>query len=253
MQYSGKGGGGLPDWGKFILDKYTEAVQGLVKSDLPTDDEIISYILLVQSFAGSDVPSAPGFEPPHSWNLVYGVVDSYAVFNKPDSYPVSPPPSSAPSHMIDLLVPDLSIYYIQFPDDISQIPTELSPTCAWVRARVNLGLMARWKALYLLIGYDKVWSVLQNMRFLTNLPPDPEPLANLPPDRTKANGNWSVRELYNTVSEVLRTTGSVALAPCLSDLMLALDMIAKGKWSGPARGRLSRPACFRDCLARAAL
>ncbi len=140
---------------------------------------------------------------------------------------------------------------------------------SWVKARVVLGLMARWKALYILRGYDKSWYILQNLRILARQPPDPEPIL---PDGTKANGNWSVRELatiepLNQIIQTVAPQGTVVLGGIpvnvvvesdgisLNNLMLALDVIARGNWDGLAthESGLSRPVNFRDRLAAAAL
>jgi hypothetical protein len=62
----------------------------------------------------------------------------------------------------------------------------------WLQNNVLLGRMGRWKAIYLLNGYDQVWSMIQMLRFLTN--PDPRVLLATMPldqDHTIANGNWS--------------------------------------------------------------
>jgi len=84
--------------------------------------------------------------------------------------------------------------------------------------------MARWKALYLFRGYDKASSVLQILRTLAPLDVPDEEITL--PDGTKPSGDWSVRELYKTLDQVLQ--GSSPIWPAsgpgftLGDLMWAL-------------------------------
>ena len=103
---------------------------------------------------------------------------------------------------------------------------------AWVRSRVALGLMARWKALYLLRGYHKVWSVLQKLRVLANQNPDNEVIL---PDKTRANGDWSVRELYSVLGQMAGLNGIWLASDRLSlyNLMDAMNKIATNDWGFP--------------------
>lgn len=274
-------GQGLPAYTEWLKSQYQKAVsgpkaeskEGLVKSDLPTVEDIVGFAesysvipVVSPSLIGAlNWPTGEGIEDfpasyqrdlgeqktGHAWNCVYGVVNTCSVFPEPT------PISSAPSCIIDIYNTD-TIGGIQTNESIFR-----SLVCPWVRARVALGLMARWKALYLFLGYDAAWSVLQYLRKLTNQQPDDELTL---PDGTKANGDWSIRELFTTLNQVLEGSAPVwpdkvgrvkipSLNPLsLSNLMLALDMIAKGNWSGPAiETSLTRPVSFRDRLAAAAL
>ena len=96
---------------------------------------------------------------------------------------LSPVPSCSPSYIIDVLSTDtigaaaqtsarFNIYggltdggyvgYIEF------------VVYPWIQMKIILGLMARWKVLYLINGYDSVWSILQHLRILTKQPPPPQ-------------------------------------------------------------------------------
>jgi hypothetical protein len=119
--------------------------------------------------------------------------------------------------------------------------------------------MARWKALYLFNGYDKVWSTIQNLRVLSEQSLLPTP--TLAQDGTQANGNWSARELIARITINPVVLPLVAVKVSLLFLVSTLDVIAKGNWAGPQGGETnpsdwvvpSRPLGFRDRLAAAAV
>ncbi len=73
---------------------------------------------------------------------MYGVVNVYAVFQ-----PHTPIPSSLPSHILEIVNADTPLPISQYPPLQDSIGYLTSP---WIKARVTLGLMARWKALYML-------------------------------------------------------------------------------------------------------
>lgn len=241
LQDNGEIKGTLEYWGDFILGKYTEAIQGIVKSDLPTNFEVESYYDAV-SYVPSDILDPP--PPPYltSWNLVYGVIDLYAEFQQPVT-----PPSTAPSHIIDSFINRL-----QTGDPSGELGPVWQMRSELVRVSVLLGLMARWKTIYLLLGYDKVWSILQHLRALANRLPDNEPLL---PDGTKANGNWSIREIYDTILTVSPNLSPPGLSvPSLSYLIALFDWIAT--YPSMPTGEMppmTRPVSFRDSLTNAAL
>jgi hypothetical protein len=136
--------------------------------------------------------------------------------------------------------------------------------------------MARWKALYLYNGYDKVWSLLQTLQSLVT--PNPgivPPTMRLDQDGMIANAHWSARELCT----VLKVEGDVARFnglgtpedsllvnyPLPGDpgdkgysvfkLLRLLSWIGNGSWGGPGyftEGAL-RPISFRKELAAVAL
>ena len=65
----------------------------------------------------------------------------------------------------------------------------------WLAIKSILGSMARWKAIYLVNGYDKVWSILQHLAVIVpNSDQALPPAVVLDQDGTIASGNWSVRE-----------------------------------------------------------
>ena len=128
-----------------------------------------------------------------------------------------------------------------------------------MKLRLTLGVMARWKALYLFRGYDTVWSVLQQLRVLANEAPLLTPQL---PDGLLATGDWSIRELCNITKNVEAQSASTLPSVLTSDgkafsvlhLIQVLDEVAKGNWAGPATGNpLSMPASLRDRLAAVAV
>jgi hypothetical protein len=272
----------LAGWSEFLREKYDKAVLGLVKSDLPSASDIIGflnaqYLWMGPNYNTSDVPWIGPFDdgssyfyltgyaplPPDTppttgfaWNLIYGVVDMYAVFSQPSFIVVDGQLSyKSLSYMIESFQ-RFDSYNVFRTTRLINGHVFLHPMIVpWVRARVAVGLMARWKAFYLLRGYDKAWSILQTLRFLAALPPADELTLQ---DETKANGNWSLRELYSVLGNLDGFYGNWLRTDRLSlyNLMDALNKIATSDWGFPYPSptpTLSRPASFRDRLAAAAL
>jgi hypothetical protein len=142
----------------------------------------------------------------------------------------------------------------------------------WIQNRIVLGTMARWKAIYLRNGYDKVSSILQKLQSLSKANPAILPtVIVLDQDGTKASGDWSARELFAVLKGVAindptqgfavywSTTRAYGTGYSVFGLIQFLDTIATGSWSGPPSytrppygpGR-PRPLSFRDRLAAAA-
>jgi hypothetical protein len=120
--------------------------------------------------------------------------------------------------------------------------------------------------------YDKALSVIQSLLIFGNQHPydGPPPL----PDGTKANGDWSIRELSSILSNTLQPfsdsviVDGVALSPgalsaslsgnalpgiSVRALIVALSTIANGNWDGPAKQvSLAGGASFQDRLSLAA-
>ena len=190
------------------------------------------------------------------------MVDTYGVFPQQPA----PIPASTPSYIIDEFPPPLDgtsfigtlLPWLNplSPHDRSNAAVTL--ICPWVRARVSLGLMARWKALYIFLGYDKAWSVLQDLRIILN---DPDLPAD---DGTSSRRNKSQRELVCKRTLEHSKSDSRSFLRCLRSpqfhrrtlplavLMIWFDIIAKGNWAGPAAPTpVSRPASFQKLLAAA--
>jgi hypothetical protein len=183
------------DWAvNTLIPNYEGVVRGLVKNDLPSDDDIIGLLSYqgVQGFSGgsqtvwSRGPWPEGSAPRtgFAWNLVHGVVDIYAVFHQEHI------PLATPSGIISN----------RFHSHSMGLAVTPSHTCPWVRARVQLRLMAQWKALYFIKGYDKALSVIQSLLILGNQQPCDVPTV----DGMKANGDWSIRELSTILNKILQ-------------------------------------------------
>jgi hypothetical protein len=129
--------------------------------------------------------------------------------------------------------------------------------------------MARWKAIYLLNGFDRWWSVLQALQRLAAPNPPVVPAAmRLDQDGTIASGNWSTRELCKVVKGGLYPRGSssdnnfvIDWGPSVSGhsvegLAQFLYNIANGNWAGPPEQHpyrdIPRPLSLRGLLAGAA-
>lgn len=280
----------LQAYASFLLYQYTLAVTGtvtdgvlqggIVKSDIPKAGDIMFFVCMiaVSQYSGSwpDIGSWLGPDTAEvipypataglPWNGVYGAVDAhpnYGVHNPPP--PVAVPSASA-SYIVDLINYDNlgaelnPVYDPNAPSATNIFLNWLNTwTIPWVTMRVILGTTARWKALYLFNGYDKVWSAIQNLRVLSGQPLLPTP--KLAQDGTQANGNWSARELIARITINPVVLPLVARKGSLLFLVSTLDVIAKGNWAGPQGGQTnpsewsvpSRPLGFRDRLAAAAV
>jgi hypothetical protein len=206
-----------------------------------------------------------------AWNGVYGAVDVYPQYGAYQATPPVPVPSASPSYVIDVI--DTS-QFAEFAVEYGYIRQDALDgwIFPWVENRLILGRMARWKAIFLLNGYDKVWSILQNLRVLSSQPLLPTP--TLDQDGTIANGDWSTRELFSILNFsgdisagplgsysgpggalVFETPGSAPLYLNLSFLVGSLYNIAKSSWGGSESSVASpiRPIGFRDMLAAAAV
>jgi hypothetical protein len=241
----------------------------------------------------------PPFAPPTtgaSWNGVYGACETYPLYGvyPTPSQPQAPtwpwPPAAASLYT--------SAYFISGIDftgagvlanDVVTVGGQsyleggavygwLVP---WLQNRIILGNMARWKAVYLVNGYQQVWDVITSLQrlWLSN-PPDPaNPPAAIAPtqltlaDGTIANGNWSLRELFQVVNTdidgVAQLIGSDPKQPIfwgpagntvpvysMTELAQFLYIIANGDWPGPPYvppgEEPSGPYSLRQLLAQAA-
>ena len=296
-------GGLLQQWASFLQSQYEPAVKGIIKSDIPSSADVLSFLAYAARASGYVInvlqdeftldasdpysyfwdpqypPGPPGCpRRGYAWNGVYGAIDTYPPFGAYyGTYQPAPPvpvPASAPSYLIDVINTDNLVAEIAEPFEFPYMEwaTLVNWTFPWVEDKLILGTMARWKAIYLLKGYDKVWSILQTLRVLTNQSPLP-PVTLAEETLTTGNwsmlatGNWSMRELctvLNVSGAILDgvtgeglTAGGVPGTYSLSSLLQAFDNIAKGNWAKSAvasSGRgLARPASFRGLLAEAAV
>ncbi|MDA4114609.1 MAG: hypothetical protein OK474_11235 [Thaumarchaeota archaeon] len=305
-------------YANFLYSLYTQSVHGIVKSDMPSAADALGYLTFYIFQRGhnagklgspsdavqpiiNDPKIGPASMPQFvlspgvytalptagtQWNGVYGVVDVYPPYGayqpQPSSWVnLSAPGMAAPSYIIDMintdgidlvLTTDPYPYLLEFTFGYWLFP--------WLRAKLTLGRMARWKAIYIFNGHDKVWSFLQNLRKTITSVPEGAKAPSYPEvklgDGTIANGDWSARELCRVLSQI--GGGILGPTPSFTDpsgkglslflLDQCLNNIAKGTWAGPAystadRPRnesgkplpagLSRPASFRDLLAAAAV
>ncbi len=297
----------LKDYADFLESQYKLAVNGIVKSDLPSQQDFTGF---VNSFgSGATFPAASGLpfggnpDPPtagYIWNGIYGAIDTYPLYGYHYPAPPVPVPSAAPSYVIDSFlygknVPNVGATTRDLGADWQQAgildgnyeylwnATFDDWVLPWLQNNVLLGRMGRWKAIYLLNGYDQVWSLIQTLRFLIN--PDPRVLLATMPldqDHTIANGNWSALELIKTLNfrglilsffsslqdNSVVTEWNSALYPVpgggglpgysVFALVGALDNIARGNYAGlegtvrgsvPPGSAPKRPLSFRDRLA----
>jgi len=277
----------LPTVATNLQQIYMTVVKGVVKSDVPSADDIRSYLAVwkqVPNLGGTNEPSCAQMAPaPNgfvganntpvyvpsadttmdqtgcSWNGVYGVVDTYGGFSEA---PVTVPGRDT-SYIVEIFTQDT---IGNLPHQQPYLPDH--DPYRWVRDRVTLGLMARWKTLYIALGGPQAWSILQNLRLILNEPADA--LVQLP-DGTVASENWSARELVRMLQlqplwaqtypdYVEQTWYSVF------HLVQRFDLIARGTWVTPldddgfdADERLNRtvvtqrPVSFRERLAAAAV
>jgi hypothetical protein len=290
--------GDIQDYASFLYSQYQLAVNGIVKTDLPSTADVLSYLWFMAEevhgaqFADNSILDV-GSEfyqyatgswayTGYAWNGVYGAADSYPQYGVYQPIPPVPVPFDSPSYIIDVFNTDNFVSEVSF-----AFSYEYEETAAltdwipqWVADKLILGRMARWKAIFLLNGYDKIWSILQNLRVLSNQ--SPLPALTLDQDGTIANGNWSVLELFSVLNadanvDSNQTTDATFLSPDLSgpysistwpgagyslfSLVRCLDIIANGNWAGspgvyslgPSTLAFSRPVSFRERLAAAAL
>jgi len=272
----------LPSIAEKLKELYSTLVTGIVKSDVPSPNDIGSYLAIWEKVpnigpleptcAANDshaiydqnglrtvpLPTATMDKTGCSWNGVYGVVDTYGIYDTPVSIP-----SRDVSHMVERFPAD---HIGELPHDHPYLPG-YTPY-RWVRDRVSLGLMARWKAIYMLRGYNLAWSTLQDLRVILRQQQDDRLTL---PDGTIASEHWSARELIS-VLQLKPLYQSISPdyveEPWFSvyHLVQRLDLISRGTWVTPLDDdffdfgeRLNhttvtkRPVSFRDRLAAAAV
>jgi hypothetical protein len=232
----------------FLYGKYQTAVNGILKTDMPTPDEMLGMFWLYCQFRGlyahpSTDPTRPtnqswgapdpfyydgqvhgsgpvaayrgnGFE----WNGMYGAAETYPQYGfygnaeTNAQFPFGIWSDSTQSVFTTAYIvshPDFGMMVSDWrrarvvfdaggEQYISMDHLTLW-TIPWLQNRLILGSMACWKAIYLLNGYDHVWSLLQALQRLAALDPPIVPPNMRLEDGTIASGNWSLRELCNVV------------------------------------------------------
>ncbi|MGO9155438.1 hypothetical protein [Mycobacterium sp.] len=297
----------LKDYAEFLNVEYLLGVNGILKSDAPGIADLIGFVNFMLSFvmfpmfSGSqpspaELPTADlNLLPPnvettaatagYCWNGVYGAIDTYPQYGFYPSLPV-PVPGALPSSVIDIIDAEAAgkslfdewrqanIWPAQLqggPNYMMQATLE-DWVLPWLQNKLTLARMARWKAIYLLNGYDQVWATIQRLRYLSN-PSQPsnqsQPTLS---DGTIATGDWSARELFtimniggtimngiqtsNLESDSLITIWSqspLMTGYSVSALVQVLDNIADGNWAGPPTGARIAELSFRGRLAAAAV
>jgi|ERR1039458_2742234 hypothetical protein len=272
-------GSDLEDYADFLQLQFETAINGIVKTDIPSFTDVMGYVYYQAIAYGLTPPPQPPFpwpdQPPSApypgvpygfswpfngywWNGVYGAADRYSVYPSP-----VPVPSAWPSNLIDITDPIASNMnaLLMITDEFDQLDTELHLMYPWLKCKLTLAIMARWKAIYLINGYDQIWPVIQNLRRLAKLPP--LPTERLEQDNLIADGNWSGRELLGILTaNAGASDASLGSSPnSLFYVVWSLDSIALGNWAGGAgtsgyaapHDGPARPKSFRDRLASAAL
>ena len=184
------------------------SLRGIAKTAPPSADKISGFVGNPEHWEGLGwINPADPDQAQYPWNGCYGVLVTYPSYAVHQQYSIPGPPPwptlleiDSPSYFINLLNTNMPPSRATNWGD----PEWITP---WIQNKVTLGTMARWKALYLINGYDQVWQLMHSLQYLVN-----QALQNLkqssqeivPPvmhldDGTIADGNWSARELCNVL------------------------------------------------------
>jgi hypothetical protein len=195
----------------------SKSLGGIIKTATPSWDDLSACYddnSYVDGIAGPGDP----------WNGVYGALATYPSYAAhaqwysfpwwpgypwdmawwpADQKPFTPPAPkevSSPSYFISLL--DDSVLNANSPRSLSFGDHDWD--FPWRQNKVILGSMARWKAIYLISGYDRVWQLIRSLQDLVKPYVLSQDLTQVPPilyldDGTRADGNWSARELCNVL------------------------------------------------------
>lgn len=265
----------------FIQSQYSLAANAITKRGIPNNESLLKSIFYY-------INPDPTNDDPEIWNGYFGVVDAYPPYGV---YQPPPPVSlavstNAPSYLLEAVTNNNVAPFVSANSSNATNEQSMAAgwTVPWLQNKLLLRMMAQWKAIYLLNGYDKVWSTLQKLSNLVNQSLSP---LKLQQDGTIASGNWSTRELctmINVSGEILNGVQNSSLgAPLvfpfnyppskpipvmdgggygpfpgqysLFALVQCLDNIATGTWvppKYPAGHGPSRPLGFRERLAVAA-
>jgi hypothetical protein len=306
-------GGALADYTNFLYGNYELAVRKIVKTDLPSEGEILGTLWWITQMAGvfahpstnptqptsqswgapwpfpSDQPGAAFSGNGWAWNLSYGASETYPQYGFYGNVQLDQAQRNwfTPAYIVSRLDATNAVSQWQQAlilfnvgsDTYVSIDGLENWAIPWLENRLILGRMARWKAVYLLNGFDGLWSGLQALQRLTpNLAVVPATM-RLAQDDTIASGNWSARELCKIVQvngKLLTGNDYVSAdnefvinwAPVspiewtsvsgqtVGGLVQFLYNVANGNWAGPplqAPGEgIARPLSFRGVLAGAA-
>jgi hypothetical protein len=321
----------IGQWNEFLYTNYASAVNGILKTDLPTEYEILGYLWYLANVIGSAyaVPSTnPGQNPMQSWGAPWPTPDdnvqaNYSgdgwawtgVYGASEVYPYSAYYGSAqldptdtyvftPAYIIPWIVAgnnaatmlsqwsDADILFNVGSDEtLVSMDSLASWVIPWLQNKLILGRMACWKAIYLFNNFGFTWSVLQSVQRLVPDPPVVPPTVTLaelgnfigggfgPSDNMIASGNWSVRELCNTVvangdlltgndyvssdngfvynwAPISSTVWTRVSGQSVGGFVEFLYNVANGNWAGPpealTRPVSPRPLSLRGLLAAAA-
>jgi hypothetical protein len=216
----------------FLYGNYQLAVNGIVKTGLPSEDEILGMLWQITQVEGvsahpSTNPSQPTSQswgapwPPvptnpgpafsgngWAWNGRYGASLTYPQYGYYGNVAADQSGNNwyTPAYIVS--VPDATNFISQWQqagvlydigsDTYVSIESLRNWTIPWLQNKLILGRMARWKALYLFNGFDGVWSVLQAFQRITGFTEVPAAMM-LTQDNTIASGDWSCRELCTVV------------------------------------------------------
>jgi hypothetical protein len=264
-----------------LADKYLLAVAGrgpgrsaphwgIVKTaPAPSPDELEIYLQMYE-WGNYWVPN-----PNAPWNSVYGALATYPSYGTHLTWPTYPYwPGNAGS--TDVLQVCSASYFISRLDLTTdrQEGSYFYWVVPWIQNKVTLGSMARWKALYLVSGYDQVWQSLQTLQSMLNTDVVADPVRL--DDGTIADGNWHARELCAVLTmgrvvhdppgtpvpkrysgPFLNVDGGFTVrlsggATALSvDRLLRFLYLLGGSSGGPPAQPATRPLSFRSLLAAA--
>lgn len=197
--------GDLTGYLNTIYQSYAQAVVGTVPGDQSAPSwgivKAVPPAAADLEWFAQDPPWLTGSDAP--WTGVYGVVATYPAYAAHLTWPNYPywPGSFLEPDVLQVCAPS---YFISRIDTrthgIEQSGSSLYWIVPYLRNKVVLGSMARWKAIYLISRYDSVWQTIRAMQAMLQPDPPIAPEALYLPDGTKADGNWSVRELCTVLT-----------------------------------------------------
>ena len=187
------------DLATFLENNYKTITAGLVMVPVPT--AFVLHAMGLDTLAGEiQVANGQGlaysFVSEQMWHGEIGAVDIYSVFGSA-GYATPWPllyglvPTTNPGGIIGV--------YPTLADLMNQILYPLGGANTipyaypWFYIRMRMGNLARFKALYLAKGYDRIWNLIQKMRALSAGSPGTPAFglpATPPPEVTDENAHW---------------------------------------------------------------